>query len=238
MQKESTAVSSSSSVTASEQGSTSATVEASKADSAVTTSSKGHMDARSSAGSSQANTVTVSEVALNSPALSVQGSSKVQSTPTVASEVEVVVNLVDSSSQSKVKRISKTPSASRTASVLSSSSDNHVAVLSSSSSDRDITATKQSNNVANNNRPTDADQNTPALVATPKKTRAKAIGKSQVASATIEAKSNLKMTPADASKKRKIQSDRIAGMAGIAASPKTPQLEGVLMSKSIPSKRK
>jgi hypothetical protein len=72
-------------------------------------------------------------------------------------------------------------------------------------------------------------------VATPKKTRAKAIGKLQVASATTEPKSNPKMTPANPSRKRKIESDRIAG---IEASPKIPQLEGVSMSKSVSSKRK
>lgn len=236
MQKTSKAVSSSSSVTASEQGSTSAAVEVSKADSVVVISSQAPIDATSSAAGSQANTVTVPETVTNSPGLTVQGSSKVKSAPTVASEEEAGVNPVDSKSQSKVKRVSKTPSASRNASVPSSSSDNHVAVqLSSSSNDRDVTATNQSNSVANNTRPTGAKEDTPAVTATPKKTRAKAVGKSQVASATIEPKSNLKMTPANASKKRKIESDRIAG---IAASPKTPQLEGVSMSKSISFKRK
>ena len=232
MQKESTAVSSSVTAPAAEQGSTLATVEVSKVDSAVVISSQGLMDAPSSAASSQANSVTV----LNSPGLTSQGSSKVKSTPTVAPEGKVGVNIVDSRSQSKVKRISKTPTASRTATVPSSSSDYHVAAqLSSSSNDRDVTAANQSNTVANNTRPTEADQDTSAVAATPKKTRAKAIGKSQVASATIEPKSNLKMTSANASKKRKMESDRIAG---IAASPKTPQLEGVSMSKSISSKRK
>lgn len=237
MQKVSTAVSSSSSVTASEQGSNQATVEAPKADSVVVVSSQAQTDATSSsAAGSQANAVAVPEIVLNSPGLSGQGSSKVISTPTTASEVEVGVIPVDSKSQSKVKRVSKTPSASRTASVPSSSSDNHVAVqLSSSSNDRDVTATNQSNNIANNTRPTGAKEDTPAVVATPKKTRAKAVEKSQVASATIESKSNLKMTPANASKKRKIEIDRIAG---IAASPKTPQLEGVSKSKGISSKRK
>lgn len=238
MQKESTEVSSSSSVTASVQLSSQATVEVSKADSVVVVSSQGQIDATSSsAAGSLANTVTVPETVLNSPGLSVQGSSKVKSTPTAASEeAEVGVIPVDSKSQSKVKRVSKTPSASSTASVPSSSSDNHVAVqLSSSSHDRDATAINRSNNTANSTRPTGAKEDTPAVVATPKKTRAKAAGKSQIVSATIEPKSNLKMTPANASKKRKMESDRIAG---IAASPKTPQLEGVSMSKSISSKRK
>jgi hypothetical protein len=225
VQKVSSALSSSSSVTASEQGSTSVV------------SSQAPIDApSSSAAGSQANTVTVSETVLNSPGLSVQGSSEVKSTPTAASEVEVGVIPVDSRSQSKVKKISKTPSASRTTSAPSASADNHVAVhLSSSSNDRDVTAANQSNNLANNTRPTGAKEDTPAAVATPKKTRAKAIGKLQVASATTEPKSNPKMTPANPSRKRKIESDRIAG---IEASPKIPQLEGVSMSKSVSSKRK
>jgi hypothetical protein len=237
VQKESTSVSSSSSVTESEQVSTAAAVGVSKADSAVVMSSQAPIDALSiSAAGSQASTVTVPETVLNSPGLSVQGSSKVKSTPTAASGEETGVNPVDSKSQSKMKRVSKTPTASRTASVPSSSSDNHVAAqLSSSMNDRDVTAANQSNNIANNTRPTGAKEDTPAVVATPKKTRAKAVGKSQVAFATTEPERNLKMTPANASKKRKIESDRIAG---IAATPKTPQLEGVSMPKSTSSKRK